>query len=225
MQNILNKNKLKKILLFITLLISFLIFEAIYLLFGVDFYNITINQYIYLALIKYFFFIILLSIIYRKYLKEKLLDFKNNFKEYAKISFKDWLCGFLIMIMSNIIISSFIVGLGENEESVQELIKTAPWVAFIMTTFLAPFIEEMIFRKSLQDTINNKTFYMIMSGFIFGLVHVLGASNPFEYLLIIPYGSLGFMFAHTINKTDNIYCTIMMHMFHNGILTILSMVI
>ena len=36
---------------------------------------------------------------------------------------------------------------------------------------------------------------------------------------------LGFFFAKTLNKTDNIFCTIMMHMMHNGILTILAMVI
>ena len=70
-----------------------------------------------------------------------------------------------------------------------------------------------------------KYLFMILSGFIFGLVHVLGAANPYEYLLIISYGALGYMFAHTLNATDNIFCTIMMHMFHNGVLTILAMVI
>ena len=225
MENILNKLKVKKIILFISLLISFLIFEVVYLLLNIDFSKITLNQYIFLALIKYLFFIILLIIIYHKYLKEKFIDFKNNFRKYISISFKDWFSGFLIMIVSNAIINSFITGLGENENAVQGLITNTPYIALLMTTFLAPFIEEMIFRKSLQDATNNKIIYMMLSGLIFGLVHVLGSNNPYEYLLIIPYGSLGFMFAHTINKTDNIYCTIMMHMFHNGILTILAMVI
>ncbi len=219
------KNKTKKIILFSLLLFLFLFFELIYVVIGIDFNKIKINELIYLTLIKYFFFIILLAIIYWKYLKDKLIDFKNNFKKYLSISFKDWFCGFLIMIMSNIIINSFISGLGENESSVQALISSTPIFALFMTTFLAPFIEEMIFRKSLQDGINNKKIYMIMSGLIFGLVHVIGSTNPFEYLLIIPYGALGFMFAHTINETDNIFCTIMMHTFHNGILTILAMVI
>ena len=64
---------------------------------------------------------------------------------------------------------------------------------------------------------------MITSGLLFGLVHVMGANNYFEYLLIVPYGALGFMFAKTITETDNIYSTILLHMLHNGALTILAM--
>ena len=129
------------------------------------------------------------------------------------------------MIASNIVINSFFKGLGQNEDAVQSIIQNTPYYAILMTTFFAPFIEEIIFRKSLQDCFRNKTLFMIISGLLFGYVHVMTATNPWEYLLIIPYGSLGFMFAKLLNETDNIYCTIMMHMFHNGVLTILSMVI
>ncbi len=223
--NLLNNKTLNRWLLFITLLIGFLLFDIIYLIIGIDFENISSNTYILLLMIKYSFFMILLLLIYRKYLKEKWYDFKKNFKNYAVISFRDWFTGFLIMLFSNLIINQYISGLGENEKNVQELISYIPYAAFIMTTFFAPFNEEIIFRKSLQDCVKNKYLYMILSGLIFGLVHVLGATNPYEYLLIISYGALGFMFAHTICETDNIFCTIMMHMFHNGILTILAMVV
>lgn len=225
MMNLINNFKYKEWIKFIVLTISFLLFELVFILFGVDFNNINFNDYLNMELVKYVVFMLLLIILYRKYLKEKWLDFRKNFKKYVSISFKDWLTGFLIMMASNIIISSFITGLGENENAVQNLISKTPYIALIMTTFFAPFIEEMIFRKSLQDCFNNKVIYMITSGFIFGLIHVLGSANPYEYLLIISYGALGLMFAKTLSKTNNIYCTIMMHMFHNGILTLLAMVI
>ena len=128
------------------------------------------------------------------------------------------------MIISNLIINYFVSGLGQNEANVQTLIEKMPIVAFIITTLLAPFIEEMVFRKSLQDCFNNKTLYLIISGILFGLVHVMGSGNIYEYLLIIPYGALGFMFAKTINETDNIYSTILLHMLHNGTLTILLII-
>ena len=221
-----NNLKYKKILLFTGLLLSFLSFEAIYYIIGIDLKDMTLQKYIILVLIKDIFFFMILMIIYRKYLKEKWHDFISHFKTYLSISFKDWLTGFLIMITSNSIINTFITNnIGENEAAVQALISTLPLFALLLTTIFAPFIEEMIFRKSLQDCFHNKYLYMIISGLIFGLVHVLGAANALEYFLIIPYGALGFMFAHTINTTDNIYCTIMMHMFHNGVLTILAMVI
>ena len=221
----LNNSFLNKWLLFFTITISYLIFEVIYIIIGIDFSKITINTYVLLSIIKYIFFMILLIIIYRKYLKEKWFDFKKNLKKYTIISFKDWFTGFLIMLCANIIINQFIHGLGENEENVQTLISTIPIAAFFMTTFFAPFNEEMIFRKSLQDCIKNKYIFMLLSAIIFGFVHVMGSSNPYEYLLIISYGALGFMFAHTLSETDNIYCTIMVHLFHNAILTILAMVI
>ena len=222
---ILNNKCLNKWLLSIGLIIGYLVFEVIYLIIGIDFSTLTINDYVILSLIKYIFFMILLIIIYRKYLKEKGYDFKINFKKYVKISFKDWFTGFLIMIFSNLIISKFFTGLGENEQNDKELISFTPTIAFFITTFLAPFNEEMIFRKTLQDSIKNKYIFMIVSALIFGLVHVIGSSNPYEYLLIISYGAVGFMFAHTINKTDNIFCTIMVHMFHNGLLTLFAVVI
>ena len=220
-------NRIKKWLLFIGIFLCFLLFDGvlalIYYYAGGDIENLTTLQAIYFLLAKYLVLIIIFIIVYRKYLKEKWIDFKKNIKTYFEISFKNWLIGFIIMITSNIIISRFISGLGQNESSVQLLIQKMPLIAFLITTLLAPFIEEMVFRKSLQDCFNDKTIYMIMSGLLFGLVHVMGTNNVYEYLLIIPYGALGFMFAKTINETDNIYSTILMHMLHNGVLTILAM--
>lgn len=159
---------------------------------------------------------------YHKYLMAKIKDFFQNFKKYVKISFHYWFIGFLIMIISNIIINILFSGLGQNEQQVQTLISKTPFFAFLLTTIFAPITEEMVFRKYLQDCFNNKKYFMIFSGLIFGFVHVMGYDNPLEYLLIIPYGALGYMFAKLLDETDNIYCSIMMHMFHNGVLTLLA---
>ena len=223
--NLFPYKRLNKWLLTLGLMISYLIFEIVYILIGIDLTNLTFDMYLLLTIIKYSFFMLLLIIIYRKYLKEKWFDFRKNFSKYMKISIKDWYVGILIMLFSNIIINQFIPNLGENEETIQSMITLSPIYALIFTSFFAPFNEEMIYRKSLQNCFNNKYLFMIVSGLIFGFIHVMGSNNPYEYLLIIPYGALGFMFAHTLSKTDNIYCTIIMHMMHNFILTIISMVI
>ncbi len=226
MEEILKKLNIKKWLLFFGLLIIFLFFELfieiIYYLLGFDLTKLTISDVILLMFLKYIVLIILFIIAYRKYLKEKWKDFTNNFGKYFSISARNWFIGLLIMFISNIIISMFITNIGENESNVQLLIEKIPILAFIMTTIFAPITEEMIFRKSLQDCVNKKKLYMFLSGFIFGFVHVMGSENILEYLLIIPYGSIGFMFAKTINETDNIYSTILLHMLHNGVLTIIS---
>ena len=228
MNNLLKKIKTKKWIIFISLFLCFLfldtLFAIIYYYCGGDLKNLTIYETIYFVLLKYLVLIITFIPLYLNYLKEKWIDFKKNIKDYFEISFRNWLVGFIIMIISNLIINYFVSGLGQNESNVQTLIAKMPIIAFFITTLLAPFIEEIIFRKSLQDCFNNKVLYMIISGILFGLVHVIGANNNLEYLLIIPYGALGFMFAKTINETDNIYSTILLHMLHNGVLTILLII-
>ena len=215
---------IKKLIKFSIILLLFLSIDYILVIGYYFFFNKhdDIFASIIIVYIKYFIIIGIFIIHHREYLKNKWFDFKKNIKKYFEISFKNWFLGFLIMITSNIIINYFFKGLGQNEENVQLLIKNFPLLAFIMTTVFAPFVEEMIFRKYLQDANKNKTIFMILSGLLFGLIHVIGTNNLAELLLIVPYGSLGFMFAKTLNETDNIYSTVLMHMLHNGVLTILS---
>ena len=217
--------KIKNIILFLTLSLSFLIFELVFYFMGINIGEITFKTSIILSYIKYIFFLILLFIIYRKYLIEKWKDFKDHFFKYFDISFKYWFLGIITMYISNIFIIKIIGNIGENEEAVQTIISSFPIAALFMTTLFAPIIEELIFRKSLQDAISIKKLFPLLSGLIFGYIHVMGASNILEYLLIIPYGSLGYAFGYILNKTDNIYCTIMMHMIHNGILTLLQVML
>ena len=166
---------------------------------------------------------IILFIIYHKYLIEKFKDFKQNFGKYSEIGLKAWGIGLAIMYVSNIILYTFSpVKEAINESAVQDLISASPILAFIFTTVFAPFIEEMIFRKGIQDIFNNKKIFIIISGIVFGLLHVIGAESIFDFLYIIPYAALGMSFAHALYKTDNIYTTIMIHLIHNGILTLIS---
>ena len=216
---------IKKVLLFLALSLGFLVFEGIFYIIGFDFNNMTLETSVVLTFIKYFFFLGLLVIIYRKYLIEKWKDFKKHFASYFDISFKYWLTGLIVMYVSNIIIMSLIDSVGSNEEAVQSIITSFPLAAFFMTTFFAPVIEELIFRKALQDAVPVKKLFPLIGGLIFGYIHVISAINPLEYLMIISYGSLGYAFAYALNKTDNIYSVILMHMIHNGILTLLQVIL
>ena len=61
-----------------------------------------------------------------------------------------------------------------------------------------------------------KGIYIFLSGFIFALLHVLGQTSSYlDYIYIIPYMSLGIAFSSLYSKTDNIFSSISMHMFHN----------
>lgn len=225
-----NYDNLKKIinntLKFIFLLIIFYIIDPIFVeIISLLNIEITKDNVILLTLIKDIILALIYIITYRKYLKEKLIDFINNYKENIEITLTSYITGFLIMCIANILISRLGINTSTNENAVQSIITNYPYSALIMTGLLAPIIEELLFRKSLQDVIKNKKLFIILSGTLFGILHLTNAQSYLELLFIIPYGAMGSAFAYLLTKTDNILYPISMHMMHNLILTIISIVV
>ena len=86
-------------------------------------------------------------------------------------------------------------------------------------------IEEIIFRKCYKNAFSNKWLFIILSSLVFGSLHVITSmTSLMDLLFIIPYGSLGAAFAIMYQKTDTIYTSMLMHMLHNTILIILSII-
>ncbi len=149
-------------------------------------------------------------------------DFKKLKKENIKTSYKNWLWGLLIMYVSNILIITLTKDIASNESYNRNLLYDMPIYAITVMVFVAPLIEELIFRLSLKDIFRNKWVYATFSGLVFGLMHMTTIKNPLELLYVISYGSLGFFFAKSVYETDNIWSSMIAHMTHNGlIITIL----
>lgn len=224
----LTKTRKKKILKGIITIILFLSNSYLkiipILLFKIDVNNYTAKDLAIVNTSAEVLYIILLVILYHKELKIEFKDFKKNFKTDFDIALKYWICGLGIMYITNIIISIITkMPSSSNETAVQSLITSAPYLMLITAGILAPIAEELTFRKGIAMLIKNKWIYCIVSGFIFGLLHVIGYSG-LEYLYLIPYGSLGFFFAIIYSKTNNIYPSICMHALHNTILVLLSII-
>lgn len=164
--------------------------------------------------------ICLLAILFNKTLTDDFKDLKKNHKKYFSSCFKYWLIGLAIMYISNFIIM-FIIdkNMVNNEESIRSMFQISPIYVYISAVFLAPFTEEMVFRKCLNNIFPNKYLFMAMSGFIFGYLHITTSMNSiFDLIYIIPYASLGVVFAYMLEKTKNVYVSIGFHMMHNGLL-------
>ena len=127
------------------------------------------------------------------------------------------------MITTNILITTLSPNsIATNEEAVRKLIDTAPLFMLFQLAIYAPITEELIFRKSIKDITNNKYIYILLSGIIFGGMHVLSSlNNPLDLLYIIPYSALGITFASLYHKTDNIFSTITVHAIHNTLTLVL----
>ena len=175
-----------------------------------------------------FLLMFILYFIYRKDIIKEWKKFKSNFWDNLNIGFYAWFIGLLFMFSSNIILTFLLKGgTSNNEQAVQSMIETLPIIMLINASFLAPFVEEITFRKTLKDIFKNVYVLMFMSFLLFGGAHVIN-SNPatiIDWLFIIPYGSLGAAFAYAYYKTDTVFTSMSLHMFHNFTLCILSIIL
>jgi membrane protease YdiL (CAAX protease family) len=162
-------------------------------------------------------FIVTLIFLYYKDITHYLEDFKKNGINYLKFGINIWLKGLFVMILSNMIISSFSpITVPENEQAIREALNINPLFIVISSVIIAPLLEEILFRKTLFDIIKNKNAYIIISGLVFGSFHIIGIGESlYSWLYVIPYASLGVAFAYTYVKTNNLITSICLHSFHN----------
>lgn len=161
-----------------------------------------------------------LGICYHKRLIEDAKKFK---KEYVGVAFRNWIFGLILMMLTNIIIMSFVKDIAANESLNRELLENYPISNIITMIFIGPLIEEITFRLSFKKAFSKWYTFALTTALFFGLAHI-AEYNLLELLFIIPYGALGFFFAKAMYETDNIYTSFIMHMIHNGMCVILLLV-
>lgn len=206
----------------LTFLLYFIYFELIVMLInclGFNYNNFSYNKKVLLLFISNFLFMIYLLIIYRRELKDDLKDYKKNFKDYINKYFIYYVIGVALMAGSNLILQKITgLELSGNESTLRELIKSIPIYMGFSTVLYAPFVEEIIFRKSIRNVTKNKKVFVLLSGFIFGILHITSFSNVKEIIMGIPYIIMGIDFAVIYVKSNNIFTTMIFHLFHNLIL-------
>lgn len=214
------KNKITFVLKSLGLIFLLLYFPTIIvLLFNINTSELSNLSYIGLIFVCNIVFLGLIIYIYRDTFFKDGKNFFKNFEDNINISLKYWSIGLGVMIASNLFITYIInKPLAGNETQVRSMINIAPILMIIDTSFYAPIAEELVFRKSIKDVIKNKWVYAIVSGLIFGGLHIISYINGFSDLLyLIPYSALGIAFALLYYKTDNIFSSISMHALHNSI--------
>lgn len=230
-------NKIKNFINWKGLILGIIVFLLFYfssyfqlipiILLNWDIRSITESQNVMLSTFSNIVLLLILFLIFRKDIIKEWKKFKSNFLENIDTGIKYWLVGLAIMMGSNIIIN-IVMNLGQaaNEQAVQQMISALPWLMFINAGIIAPCTEELIFRKSFRKAFPNKWLFVFISALVFGSLHVVTSmTSPIELLYIIPYGALGGAFAYMYQKTDTIFTSIAMHMFHNSALILLSILV
>ena len=223
------EKKINNFLFFMALFILYTFFSNIVIYFLKYFNIFDINSlslhYKNLCLIIIDIILMIITyLFYRKDCNNDIRSFIKNFFSFFKTAMGFWIFGLSLMIISNLLINYFYpTSRALNEDAVQNFLKTSPIYASFASCIFAPFMEEMIFRKSLRNVFSIDILYIFVSGLLFGLVHNLASIGTSNFIYIIPYGLFGSIFAYCYVKTKNIFVPIMIHCIHNTVLVIISL--
>lgn len=149
---------------------------------------------------------------------DTLCDHKLNFLIeicvcYGLILVGNWLANLLFMQ----------IGLSDsaNNEAVIEMMHADFGPVAAMTVFLAPIVEESIFRAAIFGPIRrkNRMLAYIVSMLLFSLYHVwaYALDDPRELLYILEYLPASLLLARCYERTNSIWGSIFLHMLNNGI--------
>ena len=188
-------------------------------IFGIYYDNLNfIFKQVYLILYE-LGLLALIIYIYRKNFIPEFKEFKKQVIKYIKKYIKYWFIMIGLMLLSNFIISMFTTSnTSVNQKIIIDELKSAPIYTLILTVFVAPILEELVFRLSFRKIFaHTDILYIIFSGLFFGFMHVAG-EDLINLLFIIPYSIPGFIFAYLYTKSNNICVPISIHMIHNFII-------
>ena len=184
----------------------------------------TLYQFI-VSFILFALLLILYKDTIKKDFKNLKKDFKNNIIYIIKTFLIFIIVKYLVSILSSIIM--VLCGLGTenivsvNQSILEDYIKAAPLLMLISVAFLGPFYEEGIFRLAFKKVIDNKWLYIIISGSLFGILHVFplsdGVTLPVGIIQSISYVTMGMFFSYVYYKKDNIFFTVGLHFLNNFI--------
>lgn len=171
--------------------------------------------------------ILFIFLLFKKEIVHMWKDFYENRDKYFKKYFKYWFLILVLMAFSNGIITLINKAeISNNQEAINDMFKRLPIYTYILSVFLAPIIEELVFRFCFMKIFNNKYLYMILSGIIFGLFHIIGSfESAYDFLFLVPYSIPGLIFAYILYDSKNIFNTIWLHFVHNGISMLASIIL
>ena len=232
----------EKLYMILKLLLCFLLFFSVgnIVTYILNLFNINIELLSNKWLVVYqfvvsFIMFVALFLAYNKSVKKDLKDFKKEKNKNITYIVKMFI---LFMIVKYIVsfISVLIMTLlkydtnamtSVNQNLIETYIKTSPFLMLVSTAFFAPFYEEVLFRMGMKKVFKNKYIFIILSGMIFGLMHIFpleeGISLGLGIMQSITYVTMGIFLSYTYYKTDNIFISIGIH-FLNNFLSVLVMI-
>ena len=186
----------------------------------------SLIEYIYPVFYGTLFFTII--IIFRKTLIGFAKDFIGNFKKYFGSSVIFFFVTMFLMVVSAVVIDSFGIGESSNQQAIDESLVQYGFLQIITVCLLGPVVEEVFYRgilfemlKGKENSIIRNIISVIITSFIFAFMHVSFIDFSIADMIAnIPILMLGLTLTVLRCKTDNILCSVIVHIGINVIATI-----
>lgn len=223
------KEKLINIIKFVIILVFFFTLSSL-LVIGIKSMGLAIIDYKDIVVISSATEVLLSVLIFALYgtdlIKDKTI-LKDN--DIVKKIIKYFCMFWVIKILSSLVMAAlcavggFDINISENQETINLYTTSAPILMLLTSSITTPFVEEGIFRLGISKIIKNKHLFIIISGLVFGFLHIFPTDLNIIYALIssIPYVTMGMVLAYIYKKEDNIYYPIILHGLNNFISMIL----
>jgi hypothetical protein len=221
------KEKIVDFLKFILIIFMFfflgsLVVDVLSLL-GFDTSLFDYQDYGYLEALLELLLAIVVLYLYRKKFKTDGKSLEKNYKYYLNEIFRYFALFLALKIVSSILTSviGLILGIviedSDNQNTVVALSQSVPLMTLISTVILAPVVEEGIFRLGIRKIFKNNYLFILISGSIFGLMHIFPTDLSLDIALTysITYLTMGFYLAYIYVQTDNIWVNIIVHALNN----------
>lgn len=197
---------------FYSILISFLL--LILQVFCVALMFTLTNSQVLSYFLGYLLTILIIGYKYRKKLLEDIKNFKSSVNGNIKHLIVSYVVSILLMYIANYVLYYIFGNISGNEQSIREILFTSPLLMGISFGLFGPIIEELSFRYPYRDA-KNKLLNFCIYTFIFALMHITGEFNLVTILYIIPYLFLSIGISYPFYKTNNIYTSMIAHIFNN----------
>ena len=206
----------KYIIKLISSIFIFLFISIFYSVINIKYTHLNSNV---IYIINSFTILVSLTLLYFKEIKE---DIKNFKLKNLSISLKYYIIGLTIYFIYQLIISKTITSnIPSNEEMVRNLFKANIFIAFISACFLAPILEEILFRFTLFKCTNNKYIFLLTSSILFSIFHVSNLLCIVQIFFLCSYLILSFTLSYILYKSKNICNSILVHSIHNLFMALL----
>ena len=206
----------KYIIKLISSIFIFLFISIFYSVINIKYTHLNSNV---IYLINSFTILICLILVYFKEIKE---DIKNFKLKNLSISLKYYIIGLTIYFIYQLIISKTITNnIPSNEEMVRNLFKSNIFIAFISACFLAPILEEILFRFTILKCSKNKYIFLLTSSILFSIFHVTNLQSIVQIFFLFSYLILSFTLSYILYKSKNICNSIIIHSIHNLFMALL----